>query len=222
VAIIYNAQLAPTKIDLIAAWVPTRPWWSWGTTAGGIEAVGAYRFDDPAGEVGIETHLLRVPNGPIIQLPLTYRGAPLEGVEHALVGTTEHSVLGTRWVYDACSDPIYANALARTILTGAPQAELQVASESGFGRRELTTIVTGSGTNGPDFSPVATVTTTTDAAITTIRSTDWSLELLRLIDPSADAAIAPAAGANDTLMGRWPGNDVPALLALARWMNRAG
>jgi len=33
-------------------------------------------------------------------VPLTYRGAPLDGAEDALVGTTEHGVLGRRWVYD--------------------------------------------------------------------------------------------------------------------------
>ena len=35
----------------------------------------------------------------------------------------EHSFLGTRWIYDAAVDPVYASALAATILTGQPQAD---------------------------------------------------------------------------------------------------
>ncbi|MGC4856177.1 maltokinase N-terminal cap-like domain-containing protein [Micromonospora sp. DT4] len=72
---------------------------------------GAYRFDDPAGEVGIETMLVAAADGPVHQVPLTYRAAPLDDVDEWLVGTTEHSALGRRWVYDGCADPVYAAAV---------------------------------------------------------------------------------------------------------------
>ena len=45
-----------------------------------------------------------MPHGGLF-VPLTYRGAPLAGGEADLVGTTEHSALGTRWVYDAWRRP---------------------------------------------------------------------------------------------------------------------
>jgi len=57
-ALIHRAQLTPTKRELIAGWLPTRPW-SGNRAAGQVELIGAYRFDDPSGVVGIETLLVR-------------------------------------------------------------------------------------------------------------------------------------------------------------------
>ena len=55
---------------------------------------------------------------PTLFLPLTYRGAELDGAEEHLVGTTEHSELGPRWVYDGCADPVFIGELVRAVLTG--------------------------------------------------------------------------------------------------------
>ncbi len=118
-----DADITPTKPELLAAWVPAQPWFVGDATA--LEHVGAYRFDDPDGEVGMETHLVRAGDGPILQVPWTYRGAPLDGAESHLVGTMEHTVLGSRWIYDAIGDPVYQSVLATTILTGGTHAELE-------------------------------------------------------------------------------------------------
>lgn len=59
-AIIYNATLNPSKLDLLNAWLPSRPWF---TGVADVQRVGAYRFDDPAGEVGIEAFLLQASDG---------------------------------------------------------------------------------------------------------------------------------------------------------------
>lgn len=75
VALLYAAQLSPSKREVIAAWLPSTDYYA-GTTPV-LEQVGAYRFDDPAGEVGIEIHLVRDADGSVYQVPLTYRGAPL-------------------------------------------------------------------------------------------------------------------------------------------------
>jgi predicted trehalose synthase len=76
--------------------------------------------------VGIETLLVVDESGdsPVLyQVPLTYRGAPLEGGHDALVGTMQHSVLGPRWVYDGPRDPVYATQLLELALGRAvPQA----------------------------------------------------------------------------------------------------
>jgi Maltokinase N-terminal cap domain len=48
---------------------------------------------------------------PIHHIPLTYRDDPLQGGEAWLIGIAEHSVLGRRWIYDACGDPTYAAVL---------------------------------------------------------------------------------------------------------------
>ncbi|RKN36518.1 CG0192-related protein [Micromonospora musae] len=121
-ALLHRAEVRPTKLELLAAWLPDRPWFE-GEPGAEVERVAAYRFDDPAGEVGIETLLVRAGAGPVHQVPLTYRGAPLDGAQQWLVGTCEHSVLGRRWVYDACGDPVYAAALATAVLTGAGQVQ---------------------------------------------------------------------------------------------------
>src|ERR1700750_806168 len=99
--IVYNATLSPSKRELVEAWLPSRPW----AGSRGIADKGAEdRFDDPEGEVGVETIVWRTDDGSLLQTPLTYRAAPLDGCEAFLVGTSEHSVLGDRWVYDGCGD----------------------------------------------------------------------------------------------------------------------
>ena len=63
-AIIYDAVLNPSKQDLLAAWLPNQPWFrELGADAADLEHLGAFRFDDPAGEVGMETHLLSADGG---------------------------------------------------------------------------------------------------------------------------------------------------------------
>ena len=104
-AVIHRAEIRPTKLELLGEWLPKLPWYP-GEPGAAPASVGAYRFDDPRGEVGIETLLVRTVGGQVAQVPLTYRGAPLPGGEPSLVGTMEHSVLGRRWVYDGCGDPV--------------------------------------------------------------------------------------------------------------------
>ncbi|MBI9115581.1 CG0192-related protein [Sanguibacter suaedae] len=150
-ALIHQATLSPTKIELLDAWVPTQPWFV-GTPGTGVTLVASYRFDDPEGEVGIETMLVRA-GGPVLQVPLTYRGAPLEGGDAALITTMEHSVLGRRWVYDAEHDPVYRAVLARTVLTGGREADQYVEADGATIPRESTATVVGSGTRaGADVS----------------------------------------------------------------------
>ena len=206
-AVIHRATLRPSKLELVAGWVPGRPWG--GVAAGaGLEQVAAYRFDDPAGEVGTETFVLRA-GDTLLHVPLTYRGAPVPGQEEHLVGTTEHSVLGRRWCYDACADPVYVAALAAAVLTGAPQAEEHVVADGGQQRREPTAHVTGSGT-AAGVGALGTPAATDTADATTVRAGDLELVVRRVLTP-----VAPADGAA-TLTGTWAGQDEPVLLVSAR------
>src|SRR6478736_4803883 len=142
-ALIHRATIRPTKAELLAGWVPTQPW---GEPE--FELVGAYRFDDPDGEVGIETHVLSSADGHLLQVPLTYRGAPLDGADHFLICTMEHSVLGQRWVYDATGDPVYAGVLASVLLAGVDQADEVV--EGAAAPREPSMRVSVSGSRSGD------------------------------------------------------------------------
>lgn len=113
------ATITPTKTELIAEWTPTQPW---GLAADvPIEVIGSYRFDDPDGRVGMETHLATA-GGTLLQIPLTYRDEPLEGADDALIVEMQHSVLGTRWVYDGLRDPQFVVMLAAVAMTGQGEA----------------------------------------------------------------------------------------------------
>ncbi|MCW2602637.1 MAG: hypothetical protein JWN61_772 [Pseudonocardiales bacterium] len=187
-ALIYQAQLSPSKTETLAAWLPHQPWLD-GADVSRITLLGAYRFDDPAGEVGIETHVVAAADGRVLHVPVTYRSAPLAGAEDGLIGTMEHSVLGTRYVYDGPTDPIYVQALTTTILTGGEQAPFDLVTDDGLKRREVTTLVRGSGTPS----------THVPAGVEPV--------VLRTLEPGHtrhDAA---------TLTGTWPGQDAPVLLA---------
>jgi hypothetical protein len=118
-ALFHRATITPTKEELIAGWVPTRPW---GPPAGvPIEVIGSYRFDDPDGRVGMENHLVTA-GGAILHVPLTYRDEPLVEAADALITEMQHSVLGTRWVYDGLRDPRLVLMLAAVAMTGQGEA----------------------------------------------------------------------------------------------------
>ncbi|MDI6100922.1 hypothetical protein QLQ12_20110 [Actinoplanes sp. NEAU-A12] len=142
-ALLHKAQIVPGKAELLARWLPTRSWYTGPATA--PERVASARFDDPAGEVGIETMIVRAGDGSLLHVPLTYRGAPLAGADQWLVGTTEHSVLGTRWVYDAAGDPVYAAQVAEVIRTAGREAVEEVESDGELVRREPSLRLRGSG-----------------------------------------------------------------------------
>ncbi|GAA1868912.1 maltokinase N-terminal cap-like domain-containing protein [Myceligenerans crystallogenes] len=110
-AIVHRATLTPTKPELLAAWLGSRP----DTGSGETEILGSYRFDDPDGEVGVEAIIARRGDR-VLQVPLTYRGAPLDGADDALVGTMEHSALGSRWAYLASADPVAQGCFRRALL----------------------------------------------------------------------------------------------------------
>ena len=115
----HRATITPTKAELIAEWAPTRPWGP--PRDAEIDVIGSYRIDDPEGRVGIELHLVRAGDD-VLHVPLTYRAAPLEGAEGALISEMQHSVLGTRWVYDGLGDPRCVLMLAAVAMTGQGEA----------------------------------------------------------------------------------------------------
>jgi hypothetical protein len=122
-----DASLTPSKLDLLAAWLPEQEWFV--GDSGDLNRVASYRFVDPDGEVGIETLLVRS-HGVTYQVPVTYRGEPLDEASDSLIGTLEHSVLGTRYVYDAVGDPVYLVELLRVIHEGDTEAELSAGKKS--------------------------------------------------------------------------------------------
>ncbi|NUS05568.1 MAG: 1,4-alpha-glucan branching protein, partial [Nonomuraea sp.] len=126
-AVIHHTVLKPSKLELLTSWLPTRPWYAGEPV---LTKAGGFRLDDPQGEVGIEFMVVTDTSRPATYLvPLTYRGAPLEGAEHALVGIMEHGVLGRRWAYDGCHDPVLVAQLS-ALIAGRVQAQDQNHSDT--------------------------------------------------------------------------------------------
>lgn len=167
-AIIHQASISPTKAELLEAFLGQPS-----TT------LGAYRFDDPAGEVGIEGFVVRV--GEALQhVALTYRGAPLDDDDVALVSTMEHSVLGTRWIYEASTDPVALSAFARALAGEQEQADEEVWN----GQQHVTT-----------RDPSVRITREEDDA--------WSVDAAPVLIADLDAPVATDAAAR--LVATWDG-----------------
>jgi hypothetical protein len=183
-AVLHEATLRPTKAEILAEWVPRQPWYT--ADDADFEVLGRFRFDDPAGEVGIETFVLGRPDGTTFHVPMTYRGAPVPGLDGALIGTMEHSVLGDRWVYDATADPVYLAVLEEVIRTGAEQAE-QVVQKADGTTAEVPTSARAYGRPGTGAGHRVAVLRTPDRA--------------------------PAGDGIPVLLATWPGQDDPLVLA---------
>jgi hypothetical protein len=203
-ALLHQATLNPGKLALLAPWLPGKRW-SRVPPGATLEYVTSCRFDDPAGAVGIEAMLVRAGDGPIHHVPLTYRDAPLEGGEAWLVGTAEHSVLGRRWIYDACGDPTYAAVLATTILTGGCQAEEFLDVDGRLERREPRMTASGSGTDTAVPS-VSVIRRVVEDDPTRIETDSVELAVVRVLEGAGQPAGA-------RLTGAWPDGGAPVLLA---------
>jgi hypothetical protein len=129
---IHNTTMTPSKLELLASWLPTQPWYIGTEGEPELTKAGGFRLDDPQGEVGIEFMVVTDVSGdrPVsYHVPLTYRGAPLSGAGHALIGTAEHGVLGRRWVYDGTHDPVLIAQLL-ALLQGRAEPQAQSASDT--------------------------------------------------------------------------------------------
>jgi hypothetical protein len=200
-AIVYpNATLTPGKRDLMDAWLPSRPWFD---GAPGRKPTGSFRFDDPDGEVGMEGFLLGGEGLSTLFLPLTYRAAELPGADDHLVGTTEHSELGTRWVYDGAVDPVFVQSLVTAIRTGASGVDHEYDLGNGPESQPTNAQVRGSGTPGADVPTVGTVTCRDEGPLTVVDAGPVQVVLARVVGTDV------MAGA--TLEATWKGGT--ALLA---------
>ncbi|NEA62464.1 1,4-alpha-glucan branching protein [Streptomyces sp. SID12488] len=132
-AVIHHTTMSPGKLELLTAWLPTRPWYVGAAREPELSKAGGFRLDDPEGEVGIEFMVVTDTSGeqPVsYHVPLGYRGAPLDGAaDEALVGTSEHGVLGKRWLYDGAHDPVVVGQLL-ALLQGRAEAQAQGVSDT--------------------------------------------------------------------------------------------
>jgi hypothetical protein len=98
------------------------------------------------------------------------------------MGTSEHSVLGRRWVYDGCGDPVWAATLTATILTGGTQAQMYFQENGERVDVPPRMEVRGSGSPGPDVPEVTRVDRVTEEdTVTLVRVGDLELALARVL-----------------------------------------
>ena len=116
-----SSTISPTKLELLAEWLPSRNW----AGPGAVEKVTSHRFDDPEGEVGVEAIVVRV-DDLLLHAPLTYRAAPLAGADQHLITTMQHTALGERWVYDGVGDPVAVACFARALRGEQTQADMEL------------------------------------------------------------------------------------------------
>lgn len=119
-----------------------------------------------------------------------------------LLGTMEHSVLGTRWVYDASADPVFVSTVISVIASGGHEAHLEVHRSDGtISSREPTAQVRGSGSGDlvpPD--PTGPLTIVEESGSTSSRLGGLTLTIARLIGthlPEGPALTATFAGGTD-------------------------
>ncbi|MFK0105323.1 1,4-alpha-glucan branching protein [Streptomyces sp. NPDC091217] len=205
-ALIHRTTLKPTKVELLAAWLPTRPWYH-GSAAPELAKAGGFRLDDPEGEVGIEFMVVTEESGAYL-VPLTYRGAPLDGAGHALVGTMEHGVLGQRWAYDGCHDPVLTAGLL-ALIEGRTEAQAQSVTDTPD--REVVRSYAGQGPVPGLGAPVDT----DESTEFTVPDAGLVLRLQRVLTPGS----TPPDGAVGQVSGAWEqpdGSRAHALFAALR------
>ncbi|MGI5359196.1 maltokinase N-terminal cap-like domain-containing protein [Streptomyces sp. CA-252508] len=200
-AVVHRTTMEPGKLELLESWLPTRPWYVPTGSAPVLSRAGGFRLDDPAGEVGIEFMVVTDGSGdrPVTyHVPLTYRGAPLEAPHEdgrdALVGTSEHGVLGRRWIYDATGDPVF---VAQLLALFQGRAEPQAQSETDTPDR--TVARHGDDALPPPASPAgrSTVSDGPDGTAVAVPTADGPLTLtvVRVLDPAAPRPAHPSVTA---------------------------
>lgn len=189
-SLIHRTTLAPTKLELLASWLPAQSWYAGGGDSPELTKAGGFRLDDPEGEVGIEFMVATVESGegPVsYQVPLTYRGAPLAGADHALIGTTEHGVLGQRWVYDGAHDPVLVSQLFALIIG---EAEPQAQSTSNTPDPTVTSSFTEPGHSGAaELRNVTDLPGCTDVVLRTAAK-ELTIRVNRILRPGDEAAVS--------------------------------
>jgi hypothetical protein len=194
-AVIHQTTLAPSKLELLSAWLPAQSWYQGGVPD--LARCGGFRLDDPAGDVGLEFMLVSDTSGDVpvtYNVPLTYRSSPLTDADRALIGTTEHGVLGRRWVYDGTRDPVLAAQLV-ALLNGA--AEPQAQNLSHTPDPSVTVHL-----DGADIVPAAPVFSGTDLAA----GPGVTVRILRSLRPASGDSCA-ATGASGCVTAGWRGPD---------------
>ncbi|GAA1852250.1 maltokinase N-terminal cap-like domain-containing protein [Brevibacterium marinum] len=186
---IFKAELDPGKFDVVSAWLSRQEWTAGADVApDSLTAVTSYRFDDPAGDVGVEIHIVAADDR-VFQVPLTYRGEPLAGADDVFISEMSHSILGTRYVYAGIGDPVFQQQLDATIADAGSSAVQHQVDDQGNRIGEITEVARVVGTGPLPGAP--------------------SVQVVDELDLN-EAADTTQQG---LLIGTWDGQETPVVLA---------
>lgn len=186
---IFKAELDPGKLDVVSAWLSRQEWTAGSDVAPeSLTAVTSYRFDDPAGDVGVEIHIVAAGDR-VFQVPLTYRGEPLAGADDFFVSEMSHSILGTRFVYAGIGDPVFQQQLDATIADAGSSAVQHQVDDQGNRIGEITEVAQVVGTGSLPGAP--------------------SVQVVDELDPNETADTTKQG----LLIGTWDGQESPVVLA---------
>jgi hypothetical protein len=224
-AIIHNTTMNPGKLELLTAWLPAQPWYRQTGHEPALAKAGGFRLDDPQGEVGIEFMVITDGSGnqaTTYQVPLTYRAGALAGADSALIGTSEHGVLGRRWIYDGVHDPVLLAQLV-ALIQGAAEPQAQSVSNAvdptvtgqpvaeGF----LTPVWSAVAANGPSGTDLRVETASADD----VQTGRLTLRVNRILQPG-DIIDVNRDGGSPCLSATWrlpDGTHVRSVFATARY-----
>jgi hypothetical protein len=212
-AVIHRTTLTPSKLELLSSWLPEQSWYRGSGSKPELTKAGGFRLDDPQGEVGIEIMAVTDASGdqPVTyQVPLSYRGQPLDGADHALIGTAEHGVLGRRWIYEGTHDPVLVTQLF-ALIVGASKPQAQSTSNT------LDTSVTsqfseaGSSTGGISLTAVTNEPGYTDLLVQTDTAPgpgtrpgrQLIIRVNRILEPGRDVSSARATQPLGHVTANW-------------------
>jgi hypothetical protein len=222
-AIVHNTTMNPTKLELLAAWLPAQPWFSASGREPELTRVGGFRLDDPLGEIGIE-FMLAADGDVVYQVPMTYHGRELPGADGRLIGTSEHGVLGRRWIYDGIRDPVLVAQLV-SFVQGEVEAQAQHVSSTadptvtgqpvtGDSLAAISSVVTG---DGPDGTELEVDIAGPDG----LPAGQLAFRIRRILHPDADGAPADDAASQPCLSATWrrsDGTEARGVLATVRYV----
>ena len=204
-AIVHNTTMNPTKLELLAAWLPAQPWFAGRGPEPELTRAGGFRLDDPLGEVGIE-FMLVADGSAVYQVPMTYRARELPGAGGRLIGTSEHGVLGLRWIYDGIRDPVLVAQLV-AFIQGEVEAQAQSVSNTpdptvtsqpvtSDSLAAISSVVTGDGPGGTDLGVDV-------AGPDGLPAGQLAVRIRRILQPDTGGAPAGDDGGQPCLSGAW-------------------
>ncbi|MEU2736841.1 1,4-alpha-glucan branching protein [Streptomyces sp. NPDC007095] len=203
-AVIYKTTMTPSKLELLTAWLPRQPWYIGMASEPHLTKAGGFRLDDPQGEVGIEFMVVTDTSGErprSYHVPLSYRGAPLDGADRGLIGTSEHGVLGRRWVYDGTHDPVLVAQLLDLLQGRAvPQAQSETNTPapsvtSYFTGVGFSTVITSAVVDDRQHGTAIVVETKEEAGPHSQSAGAVTIDVMRVLRPDTQVSQAHAARA---------------------------